>query len=74
VFVVAQSEEEVAALVAEANFFSLVSHLCWGLASTVMGVHTMNDFDHTGYIRLRMAEYYRRKDEYIQALQPYLRG
>lgn len=67
-----QSEEEVAAAVAEGNFFSLVAHQYWGVWALIQARYSPIDFDYFGYSRLRWNEYHKRKDGFLQALDPHL--
>ena len=67
-----QSEEEVAAAVAEGNFFSLVAHQYWGVWALIQARHSPIDFDYFQYSKLRWSEYHRRKEEFMQAIQPHL--
>ena len=48
-----QSDEDVAAATAEANFFALVSHQYWGVWSLIQARHSPIDFDYFQYSRLR---------------------
>ena len=72
--VVLQSEEEVAAAVAEGNFFSLVAHQYWGVWALIQARYSPIDFDYFGYSRLRWDEYHKRKNGFMQALQPHLKA
>ena len=62
----------MAAAVAEGNFFSLVAHQYWGVWALIQARHSPIDFDYFQYSKLRWNEYYRRKEEFMQALQPHL--
>lgn len=68
------SEVEVASAVAEANFFSLVAHQYWGVWALIQARYSPIDFDYFNYSKLRWDEYYKRKDEFMQALQPHLKA
>ena len=59
---------------AEANFFSLVAHQYWGVWALIQACYSPIDFDYFSYSKLRWDEYYKRKDEFMQALQPHLKA
>ncbi|KAJ3137889.1 Ethanolamine kinase 1 [Physocladia obscura] len=65
------TEEEVTKLYAEANKFSLAANLGWALWGLVQAEMSDLDFDHVGYSKLRIDEYFRRKDAYLALM---LRG
>ncbi|BDA42425.1 probable ethanolamine kinase [Coccomyxa sp. Obi] len=67
------ADEEVEAAVAEANFFALVSHQFWGIWALIQARYSPIDFDYFSYSKLRWDEYYRRKDEFLSAVEPFLR-
>lgn len=64
-----QEDEQVARLVAEVNFFSLLSHLYWGIWALVQARYSPIDFDYLGYYHLRMGEFRRRKSEILHSLE-----
>ncbi|KAJ3210238.1 Ethanolamine kinase [Entophlyctis luteolus] len=61
----AVSDEEVTKLFAEANKFSLAANLGWAIWGLVQAELSDLDFDHIGYAKLRIDEYFRRKDSYL---------
>lgn len=61
----------MARLVAEVNFFSLLSHLYWAIWALVQARYSPIDFDYLGYYHLRMGEFRRRKSEFIRSLEVY---
>jgi hypothetical protein len=63
-----QDEDQVSRLVAEANFYALLSHAYWGVWALVQARYSPIDFDYLEYHHLRMAEFRRRKHEYIDAV------
>ena len=67
-----QTDEEVEAGVAEANFFALVSHQYWGVWAVIQACYSPIDFDYFNYSKLRWGEYHRRKQEFMDAVQPFL--
>jgi ethanolamine kinase len=70
----AQTDEDVEAAAAEANFFALVSHQYWGVWALIQARHSPIDFDYFTYSKLRWSEYHRRKEEFLGAVQPFLQA
>ena len=52
---------------AEANLFSLASHIYWGVWSFVQARYSPIDFDYLTYSATRWSEYHKRKAEYMEA-------
>lgn len=69
-----QSDEEVEAAVAEANFFALVSHQFWGIWALIQARYSPIDFDYFGYSKLRWDEYYKRKEEFLSKVEPFFKS
>eukprot|EP00884_Botryococcus_braunii_P013405 jgi/Botrbrau1/22065/Bobra.0024s0074.1 len=61
-------EGQVRRLVAEVNFFALMSHMYWGVWALVQARYSPIDFDFLEYHHLRMREFHRRKGEFIDAV------
>ena len=51
---------------AEANLFSLASHIYWGVWSLIQACYSPIDFDYLQYSVTRWKEYYRRKSEFVE--------
>lgn len=60
-----QSDAAVQRGVAEANVFSLASHMYWGTWALMQARWSSIDFDYMGYAALRWGEYRRRRDEFL---------
>lgn len=52
---------QVAMAIAEANAFSLASHLFWSVWSILQAKYSSIDFDYFAYSKLRLSEFLRRK-------------
>ena len=50
-----QTDEEVEAGIAEANFFALVSHQYWGVWTLIQAHHSAVDFDYLPYGRCALS-------------------
>lgn len=61
----ALSAGELDELCAEADAFSLASHLFWGVWAVVQACHSDIAFDYLAYAHLRLNEYHRRKQEFM---------
>ncbi len=55
-------------LVAKVNFFALLSHMYWGVWALVQARYSPVDFDYLEYHHLRMGEFHRRKEQFIEAV------
>jgi ethanolamine kinase len=53
--------------VAEANVFALAAHQYWGTWSIMQARWSKIEFNYLEYAKLRWSEYYKRKDEFLQA-------
>jgi len=53
--------------VAEANVFALAAHQYWGTWSIMQARWSKIEFNYLDYAKLRWNEYYKRKDEFLQA-------
>ncbi|KAJ3029909.1 UNVERIFIED_CONTAM: Ethanolamine kinase 1 [Siphonaria sp. JEL0065] len=60
------TEEEVNKLYAEVNKYSLAANLGWAIWGLVQAEISDLDFDYTSYSKLRLDEYFRRKDEFLK--------
>ncbi|KAJ3084403.1 Ethanolamine kinase [Rhizoclosmatium hyalinum] len=59
------TEEEITKLYAEVNKYSLASNLGWSIWGLVQAEISDLDFDYTEYSKMRLDEYFRRKDEFL---------
>lgn len=59
------SEGKVAQVVREANVFALAAHLYWGAWSMLQATWSSIDFDYMSYAKLRVDEYYKRKQDFL---------
>ncbi|KAI8610954.1 kinase-like domain-containing protein [Chytriomyces sp. MP71] len=59
------TEEDISKLYAEANKFSLASNLGWGIWGLAQAESSDLDFDHVGYAKSRLDEYFRRKESFL---------
>ncbi|KAJ1960200.1 hypothetical protein IWQ62_004316 [Dispira parvispora] len=59
------TDDEVEQLYQEVNKFSLASHLYWALWSMLQASISDIDFEYMEYAKLRLDEYYRRRDELL---------
>nr|CAB3243896.1 ethanolamine kinase 1 [Phallusia mammillata] len=57
--------EQVDQLYIQANKFSLAAHLLWGIWGLLQARFSQIDFDFAGYSKLRLNEYYKRKEEFL---------
>lgn len=62
------SQSRISHVVKEANLFALAAHLYWAAWSILQAKWSSIDFDYMGYARLRLDEYYKRKDEFLNAV------
>ena len=51
----------------EANVFALAAHLYWAAWAILQAKWSSIDFDYIEYASLRLGEYYKRKNEFIDA-------
>ncbi|KAJ3349135.1 hypothetical protein HDU83_000756 [Entophlyctis luteolus] len=58
--------EMVDKLYAEVNKYALASHLYWGIWALVQAEISDLDFDYAGYSKMRIDEYFRRRDEFLK--------
>lgn len=56
-------------LLAEANFFSLLSHITWGCWAIVQAKYSAIEFDYLAYCIGRFEEYHRQKSVRVQAVK-----
>jgi len=59
-------QRELLRMEAEANLFSLASHIYWGVWSLIQARYSPIDFDYLQYSATRWTEYYRRKAEFVE--------
>jgi ethanolamine kinase len=52
-------------LVAEANLYSLASHIYWGVWALVQARYSAIDFDYLSYSQLRWQQYYKTKEAFV---------
>ncbi|GMH39128.1 hypothetical protein BSKO_07026 [Bryopsis sp. KO-2023] len=60
-------ERDVERLVAEADVFSLMSHVYWGVWSIIQAKYSSIDFDYLGYSKNRLDQYFARKPSVLKA-------
>lgn len=68
------SEQQLAAMVAEADLFSLASHIYWGVWALIQARWSPIDFDYLEYSALRWSEYHARKQQRLSAARLTLLG
>jgi len=61
-------ESRIQHVVKEANVFALAAHLYWAAWSILQAKWSSIDFDYMEYARVRLDEYYKRKDEFLNGL------
>ena len=61
-----ERELQLQRMEAEANLFSLASHIYWGVWSLIQARYSPIEFDYLGYSETRWKEYHRRKDGVIR--------
>ncbi|KAK7304179.1 hypothetical protein RJT34_15282 [Clitoria ternatea] len=66
------SEKDLDTLYAEANAFSLASHVLWALWGLIQAKMSPIDFDYLGYFFLRYNEYKRIKEKNFSLVRSYL--
>ncbi|XP_076252215.1 ethanolamine kinase 1 isoform X2 [Rhynchophorus ferrugineus] len=65
------SEEEIENLYVNVTKFVLVSHMLWGLWGLIQAEHSNIDFDYMKFAKVRLTEYFARKEEFL-SLKPSL--
>ncbi|CAD7699781.1 unnamed protein product [Ostreobium quekettii] len=66
------TDEEVERLVAEADLFSLASHIFWGVWAILQAGFSPIDFDYLEYSQNRLGEYYRRRGDVMRMAREFL--
>eukprot|EP00879_Flechtneria_rotunda_P021600 GHRR01022767.1.p1 GENE.GHRR01022767.1~~GHRR01022767.1.p1 ORF type:complete len:323 (+),score=84.31 GHRR01022767.1:302-1270(+) len=61
--------EQLHRLSAEANVWSLASHLYWGVWAVIQACYSPIDFDYIQFSKTRLGEYQRRKDQFLSEAQ-----
>ena len=59
------SQSQIEQVVKEANVFALAAHLYWAAWSILQAKWSSIDFDYMEYASVRLHEYYKRKDEFL---------
>jgi len=62
------SQAQIQHVVKEANVFALAAHLYWSAWSILQAKWSSIDFNYMEYARVRLDEYYKRKDECLNSL------
>ena len=61
-----KEEVQLQRMEAEANLFSLASHIYWGVWSLIQARYSPIEFDYLGYSETRWREYHRKKEAVIR--------
>ncbi|XP_065344692.1 ethanolamine kinase [Cloeon dipterum] len=59
------SDDEVQKLLVLVNKFALASHFLWATWALVQAEHSTIDFDYLEYAKMRLNEYFKRKDQFL---------
>lgn len=62
------SQSRIAHVVDEANLFALAAHLYWVAWSILQAKWSKIDFDYMEYAKVRLDEYYKRKDDFLKCV------
>lgn len=60
-----QDESQIDRIIAEAHVLALASHLYWCAWAILQAKWSSIEFDYMGYAVVRLHEYYKRKEEFI---------
>ena len=64
-----QKEEAVQKAASECFLFALLSHHFWGTWAILQAKFSPIDFDYMEYGKMRWAEYYQRRDEFMETAE-----
>lgn len=64
------TDEDVEKLYVQVNKCTLAAHFFWGIWGLIQAKHSLIDFDYLDYARIRLDEYFNKRDEFLALTFP----